>query len=627
MARYDFSKGFDRLSKAMGAGGNAEVPVIIQMHEFSMMAQGISGRRFYHDAETFVKGICDTTQEYGFDTPGIAWDAYNIEAEALGVPLIMFDEMAPALDNIKPFIRTEKDLARLRAPDPASDGRMALVVEMIRLAKTYTGQDIPLSYCAPFTMAAHLLTFEMLVVYMQKDPAFVHKVLDFVVDEVLLPFLKYAKSELPDMPYFDGSDATASLPFITWDMQQEFSADPINRLRRKLVEQNIGADAICDNWWGDDSAPDLERYWDRKLTVTPNFLKIQDPDLWRIGTDRIVPYARKHDLPIVLGVDNNVFQNASEIEIRQRIHEYLDVIEENDKRGALYFCSLSAVTPKKNVRIAVDAVRQYRQGDRPWAGEHRAGTPEARGEAASGSADNTTISMAQMEKMAAEATPEDALLDAIFDTILDADDAAAERLVKEALHEKVDLHEILNDALISAMDEVGEEFSKGTIFVPEMLMSARAMKSGLEVLRPLLSASGAESRGLVVLATVQGDVHDIGKNLVGMMLEGAGYDVIDLGVNMTPEDILAQANKLEPAVVGLSALLTTSMPSMQKTVGLFKSTGSKTPVIIGGAPVTQEFSDVIGADGCGENAPHAVELVNAIVGTQMRPADYGGAAS
>lgn len=620
MAKFDFSKGFDRLSKAMGPGGNADVPIVIQMHEFSMMTQGISGRKFYHDAETFVKGICETSAEYGFDTPGFIWDAYNVEAEALGVPMIMFDDMAPALDNIKPFIENEKDLAKLKAPDPSKDGRLPLVIEMVRQAKIYTGVDAPLCFCAPFTMAAHLLTFEMMVVYMQKDPNFVHKVLDFIVDEVLFPFLKYGKEQLPDMPFFDGSDATASLPFITWDMQQEFAADPILRLRKKLAgDETIGIQANVDNWWGDDSAPDLEAYWDRKLTVTPSFLKIQDPDLWRLGTDKIVPYAKQHNLPINLGVDNNVFQNSSEIEIRQRIHEYLDIVGENDNRGCIYFCSLSAVTPKENVRIAVDAVRQYREGDRPWAGERRAGTPEARGVSAQETkADNTTISLAEIEKIAAQATPEDVLLDDIFDTIVDADDGEAVRLVKEALEKGVDLHEILNDALISAMDEVGEEFSKGTIFVPEMLMSARAMKSGLEVLRPLLTETGVESRGLIVLATVQGDVHDIGKNLVGMMLEGAGYDVVDLGVNMTPDDILAQVNELNPAVVGLSALLTTSMPSMQKTVKLFKSTNSKYPVVIGGAPVTQEFADVIKADGYGENAPHAVELVNALVSRQSQ---------
>ena len=151
-------------------------------------------------------------------------------------------------------------------------------------------------------------------------------------------------------------------------------------------------------------------------------------------------------------------------------------------------------------------------------------------------------------------------------------------------------------------------------------MAARAMKAGLEVLRPILADTGAPSKGCVMLATVQGDVHDIGKNLVGMMLEGAGYEVIDLGVNVTPEDILAKANEFKPHVVGLSALLTTSMPSMQKTVALFKQKESKFPVIVGGAPVTREFSNVIGADGYGENAPLAVETVHQLVALQSKAA-------
>jgi 5-methyltetrahydrofolate--homocysteine methyltransferase len=192
--------------------------------------------------------------------------------------------------------------------------------------------------------------------------------------------------------------------------------------------------------------------------------------------------------------------------------------------------------------------------------------------------------------------------------------------VHKALDKKMDVHEVLNEGLISAMDEIGDDFSEGKIFVPEMLMAARAMKAGLEVIRPILTQTGVPSRGKVMLATVQGDVHDIGKNLVGMMLEGAGYEVVDLGVNKTPDEILAMANELDPDVVGLSALLTTSMPSMQKTVALFKKVQSSYPVIVGGAPVTEEFARVIEADGYGENAPHAVETVHRLIAQQNKPA-------
>jgi len=204
-------------------------------------------------------------------------------------------------------------------------------------------------------------------------------------------------------------------------------------------------------------------------------------------------------------------------------------------------------------------------------------------------------------------------LDEIYDTVMDYDEQACPRLVREALDEGIGVYRVLDDALIAAMDEIGDMFSEGVIFVPEMLMAARSMKAGLQVLRPILTETGEPPKGKVMLATVQGDVHDIGKNLVGMMLEGAGYEVVDLGVNATPEDILANANAENPDVVGLSALLTTSMPSMQKTVVLFKETQSKYPVIVGGAPVTQTFADHIGADGYGENAPRAVETVHRLV--------------
>jgi 5-methyltetrahydrofolate--homocysteine methyltransferase len=199
------------------------------------------------------------------------------------------------------------------------------------------------------------------------------------------------------------------------------------------------------------------------------------------------------------------------------------------------------------------------------------------------------------------------------------------RLVKEALTEGMGVHEILDDALIAAMDEVGEMFSEGTIFVPEMLLAARAMKAGLQVLRPLLTKSKAKPKGTVLLATVQGDVHDIGKNLVGMMLEGAGYIVIDLGVNATKEAILAKAEELAPDVVGLSALLTTSMPAMAKTVAAFKDAGHAAPVIVGGAPVTQDFADAIGAHGYGADAPGAVLKVGELVAAR-RTAEAPGEA-
>ena len=613
MPEFDFEVGYGRFEAAMD-GGADQVPFIVQMHEFAMAHMGQPGHVFYTDPRTFVRGICQTTVDYRFDTPSFVWDVYNVEAEALGLPLVLFEDMAPALDNVVPLIESEADLARLKTPDPSSAGRMPMVAEILHQVKQMTGRRPALGFCGPFTMAAHLMTFENLVVQIRQNPAFVHKVLDFIVDEVLVPYCRYMLKQFPDLPCFEGSDATASLPFITLEMQEEFAMEPILRMQRQL-----SLPVLVDNWWGDSYPKDKERFWRNKLKVTPDYFKIQDPDLWKVGLAEPMDFARRQNKSVVLGIDNNLFQNGPAEEIEKRVHEYMEAVEEADGQGCVYFCSISAVTPPEHVKIAVDAVLAFRRGERPWKGLRRAGTPEARGDTGKDESKRDDAAIIAAAAMADhEITEEEALLDEIFDAVLDHEDKLAAILVTQGLDRNVPVHSLLDDALIAAMDEVGEEFSKGTIFVPEMLMAARAMKAGLEILRPVLTQTGEPPKGLVMLATVQGDVHDIGKNLVGMMLEGSGYQVVDLGVNVTPEEVLARADELNPNVVGLSALLTTSMPSMQKTVALFKKVESLYPVIVGGAPVTEEFAAKIGADGYGENAPHAVETVHRLVAKGLR---------
>ena len=173
--------------------------------------------------------------------------------------------------------------------------------------------------------------------------------------------------------------------------------------------------------------------------------------------------------------------------------------------------------------------------------------------------------------------------------------------------------DILNQGLIGAMDVVGEKFSSGELFVPEMLMSAKAMQAGLEVLKPHLADDTASQKGTVIIGTVKGDLHDIGKNLVSMMVEGAGFNVIDLGVDVDTDRFVAQAQAQNADVVCLSALLTTTMPVMAKTVKAIKEAGLKVKTIVGGAPVTDAYARQIGADGFSDNAPGAVELIRKLV--------------
>ncbi len=188
--------------------------------------------------------------------------------------------------------------------------------------------------------------------------------------------------------------------------------------------------------------------------------------------------------------------------------------------------------------------------------------------------------------------------------------------VQEALDEGDDPMDILNKGMIDTMGVVGEKFKNGEIFVPEMLVAARAMKAGVEVLKPHMAADSAAALGKVIIATVSGDLHDIGKNLVAMMIESAGFEVIDLGVDVSTDKIL-EAYKENPdtKIIALSALLTTTMPAMKETVEALNASDFRgnIKVMVGGAPITQEFADEIGADGYSDDAASAAELAKSLV--------------
>ena len=201
----------------------------------------------------------------------------------------------------------------------------------------------------------------------------------------------------------------------------------------------------------------------------------------------------------------------------------------------------------------------------------------------------------------------------IYEGVLSFQVDRVRELTQAELDAGTDVQRILNDGLISAMDEVGRKFSEGDLFVPEMLMSAQAMKAGLAILKPQLTEEVSHSRGTVVIGTVKGDLHDIGKNLVAMMLEGAGLTVVDLGVDIEAEKFVAAAKENKADIVAMSALLTTTMPAMETTIKAVREAGLNVKCIIGGAPVTEAFANQIGADGHSDDAPGAVELVRRLV--------------
>jgi len=203
----------------------------------------------------------------------------------------------------------------------------------------------------------------------------------------------------------------------------------------------------------------------------------------------------------------------------------------------------------------------------------------------------------------------------LFEAILSGDAKASQTITQQALAEGIDPLKLVNEYMVPAMDEVGRRFESCEYFVPELLISARAMKGALDLIRPLLTARGDEPVGRVAIGTVKGDLHDIGKNLVASLLEGGGFEVIDLGVNVPPEKFIATIKEKKANVVAMSALLTTTMPAMKTTIDALKQAGVRehVKVLIGGAPITQKYAEEIGADGYSENAVGAVALAKRAV--------------
>ncbi len=205
----------------------------------------------------------------------------------------------------------------------------------------------------------------------------------------------------------------------------------------------------------------------------------------------------------------------------------------------------------------------------------------------------------------------------IYEAVSAYDDEKVTELVNAEVAAGTDVQTILNDGMIAALDEIGQKFSEGTLFVPEMLMAAEAVQAGLEIIRPLLIDTGIKPVGCVVIGTVKGDLHDIGKNLVAMMLEGAGFKIVDLGTDVDADQFIDAAQENEADLIAMSGLLTTSMPEMEKALVVIDKANStrnmNVKVMVGGPPVSQDFAERIGASGYGIDAPGAVDLARGLV--------------
>ena len=204
-------------------------------------------------------------------------------------------------------------------------------------------------------------------------------------------------------------------------------------------------------------------------------------------------------------------------------------------------------------------------------------------------------------------------LQALADAVIKGNQTESVRLTQEALDEGMGPKKVLEDGLIAGMNVIGVRFKANEVYIPEVLISARAMKTAMEVLEPQLAAAGVEPLGKAMIGTVQGDLHDIGKNLVIMMLKGAGFNVVDIGVDVSPDAFVEKIKDSQVGIVGLSALLTTTMPAMEKTIQAIKEAGLDCKIMIGGAPVTQKYADTIGADGYAADAATAVDIAKSFL--------------
>jgi 5-methyltetrahydrofolate--homocysteine methyltransferase len=210
---------------------------------------------------------------------------------------------------------------------------------------------------------------------------------------------------------------------------------------------------------------------------------------------------------------------------------------------------------------------------------------------------------------------EEEILDSLYEHTLNGEPKPVVALTKEGLELGMSPLTILFDALIPALEEVGRLFEQGEYFVPEMLMSARAMQGAMAILKPLIAETGAKPIGVFVMGTVKGDIHDIGKNLVNIMLEGAGFEVIDLGINVSPEKFIDAIREHKPQAVGMSAFLTTTMPMFKKNIQAIEEAGlrDQVKILVGGAPVTESYAEASGADGYAPEASSAVRLVKRLL--------------
>lgn len=349
-----FQQGLRRMEMAM-SGVPDRVPVYAQLHELAMKEARAGAREFYTTAELLVRATLKTHARYGIDVPLLDYDAYNIEAEAIGQAIKYSDTGMPDVDRRRPLICDRNDLKKIRTPDFETGGRLGQVIEMHKLFRSLIGggAEQPIQFCAPFSLAANIRGIEQILMDIYTAPEFARSLFDRITEELLAPWILRLAAEFPEVRSFSGADATASLPIVNPDILKNWIVPYVERLR-----DLCGPGVHVPNWVGESLLDNPAEMLDLKRQACPGFVEGQDPDVEKLGPAFYRKYADENGLPLILGIGAVFLATATPEQVTRRVRHYIEAGGRNG-RFALYLCNLGATTPAANVRAAVAAAREY----------------------------------------------------------------------------------------------------------------------------------------------------------------------------------------------------------------------------------------------------------------------------
>lgn len=569
------------MEKVLNMEKGDRIPFCPAIYEHKGYLIGKTPSQICRNADLLVEGLVAEYERYHPDFLTVGIDVYNVEAEALGCKIVYFDD-SPDVPGVEEHpIKEPGDLDKLSIPDPTRDGRMPLCLEAARQIQSQLGDQVKIrgALTGPFSLASEMIGAVNFIVMTMQDPQYTRRLMEFTA-HVAAEFGK-AFLEIGIEPVIFDSRAMPPLcsPSIFQDVVSKVYKHILIPSLKEAGAKNIPLII------GGDTTSILDAIIDTGAT---QILCDFEGDIELFKTKSL-----DHSLPMRVNVDPRLLHLGPVEKIQDFTMNILNKCW--DHPGFILGTGVAAYDcPSEHI----EAVKQCLDEDyKNWKPTKPLFQQQRQ----------------EVETLVADVEPSylddlEPVLREMAEAIEEGEEEDVVELVNEALKAGMPPGDIVNRAMIPAMDVIGYRFAQNEIFVPEMLIGARAMSEGLKILRPLIAATGAKPVGRVLLGTVKGDIHDIGKNLVGMMLEGAGFEIVDLGVNVPVEKFIAALKEHDIHILGMSALLTTTMNYMGKVIEQLKAEGMResTKVLIGGAPITEKFCQKIEADYAAESAAEGV---------------------